>query len=126
MKRYTISVDGCDDSSIFDLMLTDEQAETARLIAEACTNTSTYRCMPTMTVELTEQLELAEQPTSMTKRKLQVSYIHTWHGVRLEELSHENLLECAIWLANECMKQQAYRPDRPLTSPPKSGTNQKE
>ena len=51
MKRiYEISVHGCDDSTTIEKELTFKEYELLKEIAEKITNTSTYRCMPTMTV----------------------------------------------------------------------------
>lgn len=49
--KYKIGIHGCDDSSVFEMELTDEEAEVIKRVAEECTNTSTYGCMPTMTIE---------------------------------------------------------------------------
>ena len=47
---YEISVHGCDDSTTIKQELTFEEYELLKEIAEKITNTSTYGCMPTMTV----------------------------------------------------------------------------
>lgn len=50
-KLYRISVHGCDDSSIFNMELTEEEARVVKLVADKCTETSTYSCMPKMEIE---------------------------------------------------------------------------
>ena len=50
-KVYRISVHGCDDSSIFNIKLTEEEARVVKLVADKCTETSTYPCMPRMEIE---------------------------------------------------------------------------
>jgi hypothetical protein len=52
---YTINVHGCDDTTSFEIELTDEEAAVAKRIADKCTETSTYGCMPTMTVDLKQE-----------------------------------------------------------------------
>jgi hypothetical protein len=52
--KYSIGVHGCDDSSIFEMELTDEEADVVKRVAFACTETSTYGCMPTMNIEAVE------------------------------------------------------------------------
>lgn len=51
MPTYKISVDGCDDSSIFLMELTETEAEIIKRVAEKCTETSTYDCMPKMNIK---------------------------------------------------------------------------
>jgi len=58
MKSYLISVMGCDDTTTFYMQLTDREAKLVKLLAEKCTEASTYGCMPTMMV--TEQEEQAD------------------------------------------------------------------
>ena len=50
-KEYTISVHGCDDSSIFNMKLSDEEFDVVDRLCKECTNTSTYSCMPVMQIE---------------------------------------------------------------------------
>lgn len=54
-QRYKISVNGCDDSTEFVMDLDEAEAALIMKVAEICTNTSTYGCMPTMDVELLEE-----------------------------------------------------------------------
>ena len=51
-KKYTISVHGCDDSTIIFEELTKEELEFLRHIQSKVNETSTYGCMPTMEIEL--------------------------------------------------------------------------
>lgn len=46
----TVSVHGCDDSTIFDIEATESEYEFLKLVAQKCTETSSYRCMPIMEV----------------------------------------------------------------------------
>ncbi len=57
-KVYRICVDGCDDSSILNMELTEEEARVVKLVAAKCTETSTYSCMPTMEIEEWEEVKL--------------------------------------------------------------------
>lgn len=51
MKRYKISIDGCDDSTVFEMELTEQEAELVKRICNRSSETSTYGCMPTMEIE---------------------------------------------------------------------------
>ena len=52
MSKYKISIDGCDDSTIFDIELTPMQAKLIEKISKLSYDTSTYGCQPTL--ELTQ------------------------------------------------------------------------
>ena len=54
-KKYTISVDGCDDSTIIFEKLTKEELEFLKRIQSKVNETSTYGCMPT--IEITEYIK---------------------------------------------------------------------
>lgn len=49
--KYTISINGCDDSTCFDVELDDKEAAAVHRIALLAKETSTYVCMPTMEIE---------------------------------------------------------------------------
>ena len=49
--QHRIKVSGCDDSTIVDLDLTDEQVATVRMVAAAITAESQFSCMPRMKVD---------------------------------------------------------------------------
>lgn len=49
--RYTITLDGCDDSTVFEMLLTDEEYELLKRVSKKANETSTYGCMPRMFVE---------------------------------------------------------------------------
>ena len=51
VRRWNIGLHGCDDSTCFEMELTDAESETLRKVAAMAKETSTYGCMPTMTVE---------------------------------------------------------------------------
>lgn len=55
MKSYLISVIGCDDDTTFYMQLTDREAKLVKLLAEKCTEASTYTCMPTMMIQEQEE-----------------------------------------------------------------------
>lgn len=55
-KIYEISVDGCDDSTEIKQELTFEEYEFLKMIAEKITNTSSYGCMPTMSIREIEEV----------------------------------------------------------------------
>lgn len=62
MKRYRIGVHGCDDSTCFDIELTDEEANGVSKIAERSEQVSTYGCMPI--VEIQEEADETAGPTT--------------------------------------------------------------
>lgn len=49
-KKYIILVHGCDDSTIIEKELTEDEFKTIQLVAKEVTETSEYQCMPTMEV----------------------------------------------------------------------------
>ena len=49
-KTYEISVQGCDDASVFKMELTKAEYEVIKRVCGECTATSTYNCMPTMDI----------------------------------------------------------------------------
>jgi hypothetical protein len=53
-KNYKIGVHGCDDSTIFEMELTDKEAELIDEVCKKCTQMSEYDCMPTMDIEKTK------------------------------------------------------------------------
>ena len=50
-KKYRIGVYGCDDSTIIEKELTEDELKTIQSVAREVTDTSDYGCMPTMEVE---------------------------------------------------------------------------
>ena len=54
-KKYRILVHGCDDSTIIEKELTEDELKTIQSIASEVTETSEYVCMPTMEVEELEE-----------------------------------------------------------------------
>ena len=49
--NYRIAIHGCDDSTIFDMDLTDTEVATVRRMVALAAETSNYSCMPTIEVE---------------------------------------------------------------------------
>ena len=49
-QRYEVSLVGCDDTTRFDMELTEEEAELLRVVARKSEEESSSQCMPTMTV----------------------------------------------------------------------------
>lgn len=49
--NYRISIDGCDASTVFDMDLTETEVATIQRMAAMSKETSTYSCMPTISVE---------------------------------------------------------------------------
>ena len=47
-KVYVISLVGCDDETVFEVDLTEEEANLVTKIADKANETSTYQCMPGM------------------------------------------------------------------------------
>ena len=54
-KKYRILVHGCDDSTIIEKELTEDELKTIQSIASEVTESSEYVCMPTMEVEEMEE-----------------------------------------------------------------------
>ena len=54
-KKYRILVHGCDDSTIIEKELTEDELKTIQSVATEVTETSEYVCMPTMRVEELEE-----------------------------------------------------------------------
>ena len=53
-EKYTICLTGCDDYTEFEMDLTAEEAEIIGRVCELSEKTSTYGCMPTMSITLVE------------------------------------------------------------------------
>lgn len=51
MKKYQIAVDGCDDSTIIQEELTEQELLLLRRIAKKVNATSEYACMPTIKIK---------------------------------------------------------------------------
>lgn len=49
--KYIISLHGCDDSTIFEMELTEEEYELLKRVAKKTEEVSTYMCMPIMEIE---------------------------------------------------------------------------
>ena len=49
--KYQISVDGCDDSTVVEIELTKEEKEFMDKFIKLVNKTSTYGCMPTMSIK---------------------------------------------------------------------------
>lgn len=56
-KRYKISVHGCDDSTIIEKELTEDELKVIQSIATEVTESSKYVCMPIMEVKEMEEEE---------------------------------------------------------------------
>lgn len=54
-KKYRISVHGCDDSTIIERELTEDELKIIQSVAFEVTETSEYMCMPIMEVEEVEE-----------------------------------------------------------------------
>ena len=52
--RYQITLYGCDDSTPFEMDLTDVEYELLQRASDLSVSTSNYACMPTMKVRLAE------------------------------------------------------------------------
>ena len=55
MVKYRISLNGCDDSTIFDMELNNVEADVLKRVAKKSKETSEYGCMPIMEVELLDE-----------------------------------------------------------------------
>ena len=49
--NYRLSIEGCDDSTNFDIELTDQEFVLMQNICAKAKETSTYGCMPTMEIK---------------------------------------------------------------------------
>lgn len=54
MKRYKISVDGCDDSTVVEMELNELELDFLKRFSKLVNETSTYGCMPTIYLEEVE------------------------------------------------------------------------
>ena len=56
-KTYLITLEGCDDETVFKMDLTEGEAILLEKVAAKANETSTYGCMPRMYVYLEEDEE---------------------------------------------------------------------
>lgn len=56
-KTYVITLEGCDDETVFKMDLTEGEAILLEKVAAKANETSTYGCMPRMYVEESEESE---------------------------------------------------------------------
>ena len=56
-KTYVITLEGCDDETVFKMDLTEREAILLEKVATKANETSTYCCMPRMYVEESEESE---------------------------------------------------------------------
>lgn len=49
-SKYEIDLEGCDDSTVFEMMLSDSEYQTLLKVSKKANDTSTYTCMPRMYV----------------------------------------------------------------------------
>ena len=50
-KTYIITLEGCDDETVFEMDLTEEEKILLQNVAAKANETSTYGCMPRMYVQ---------------------------------------------------------------------------
>ena len=50
-KSYVITLEGCDDETVFEMDLTEGEAILLEKVAAKANETSTYGCMPRMYVQ---------------------------------------------------------------------------
>ena len=60
-KTYVITLEGCDDETVFKMELTEGEAILLEKVAAKANETSTYGCMPRMYVEESEESEEDEE-----------------------------------------------------------------
>lgn len=53
-KKCRILVHGCDDSTVIEKELTEDELKLIRSVAKEVTESSEYDCMPTMEIEVME------------------------------------------------------------------------
>ena len=56
-KTYVITLEGCDDETVFKMDLTEGEAILLEKVAAKANKTSTYGCMPRMYIEESEESE---------------------------------------------------------------------
>ena len=54
-KTYVITLEGCDDETVFKMDLTEGEAILLEKVAKKANETSTYGCMPRMYIEEDEE-----------------------------------------------------------------------
>jgi len=54
MKSYTIYLHGCDDTTEFEIELTEAQAELVRIMVDKSEEASEYGCQPVMQIFVKE------------------------------------------------------------------------
>ena len=54
-KTYVITLEGCDDETVFKMDLTESEAILLEKVAAKANETSTYGCMPRMYIEEDEE-----------------------------------------------------------------------
>ena len=59
-KKYSICLNGCDDDTVFEMELTENEYQLLSKVSEMANKTSTYGCMPRMYVEPYKQEEGAK------------------------------------------------------------------
>ena len=102
-KKYTISVHGCDDSTIIHEELTKEELEFLRHIQSKVNETSTYGCMPTIEIELYKE----DQPMELNIKDFDEleSYFRK-KAQHVEELESENT---ELTIENRKLRQEIDR-----------------
>lgn len=60
-KTYIITLEGCDDETVFKMELTEGEVILLEKVAAKANETSTYGCMPRMYVEESEEDEECEE-----------------------------------------------------------------
>lgn len=51
LRCFVVSVNGCDDSTIFDMEMTEQEFEFLKKVQNLTIEKSTYGCMPILIVE---------------------------------------------------------------------------
>jgi hypothetical protein len=57
MQKCTIALHGCDDSTYFDMEITNGEFEFLKRVSNLSRNKSTYGCMPTLNVDIAKEEE---------------------------------------------------------------------
>ena len=60
MNTYSITCSGCDNHTTVEMELTADELKLVKLLCEKMKATSTYGCMPTMSVEPVEPKKAGE------------------------------------------------------------------
>lgn len=71
MKKYLVTLRGCDDSTYKIIELTQEEYEICNRVLEEVSDESTYGCMPTAYIREVKEEDLEQQSIDMKNKELE-------------------------------------------------------